>query len=78
MRLTKGRLADGREILFFDRTDVVRPINDRRDLPAVETSAEIRYDALADEWVAVTAHRQSRTHLPPAELCPRARPPGSG
>jgi UDPglucose--hexose-1-phosphate uridylyltransferase len=70
MRISEGRLADGREILFFDRTDVVRPIDDLRDLPAVETSAEIRYDALADEWVAVTAHRQTRTHLPPAELCP--------
>jgi UDPglucose--hexose-1-phosphate uridylyltransferase len=68
--ITAGHLADGREILFFDRADVVRPIEDRRDLPAVETSAEIRYDALADEWVAVTAHRQTRTHLPPAELCP--------
>ena len=70
MRLTTGRLADGREILFFDRAEAVRPIDDHRDLPSVETSAEIRYDALADEWVAVTAHRQSRTHLPPAELCP--------
>jgi len=68
--ITAGRLADGREILFFDRTDVVRPIDDLRDLPAVQTSAEIRHDALADEWVAVTAHRQTRTHLPPAELCP--------
>jgi len=70
MRISEGRLADGREILFFDRTDVVRPIDDLRDLPSVETSAQIRYDALADEWVAVTAHRQTRTHLPPAELCP--------
>jgi UDPglucose--hexose-1-phosphate uridylyltransferase len=70
MRLSEGRLADGREILFFDRTDVERPIVDQRDLPVVETSAEIRYDVLAEEWVAITAHRQSRTHLPPTELCP--------
>ncbi len=70
MKISEGRLADDREILFFDRFDVTRPIQDRRDLPPVHTSAEIRYDALADEWVAVTAHRQTRTHLPPAELCP--------
>jgi UDPglucose--hexose-1-phosphate uridylyltransferase len=70
VNLSSGRLADGREILFFDRADVDRPIVDRRDLPPVQTSAEIRYDALAGEWVAVTAHRQTRTHLPPAELCP--------
>lgn len=70
MNVTSGRLSDGREILFFDRATVERPIVDERDLPAVQTSAEIRHDALADEWVAVTAHRQARTHLPPAELCP--------
>ena len=23
-----------------------------------------------DEWVAVAAHRQTRTHLPPADQCP--------
>lgn len=70
MIVTTGTLADGREILFFDRREVDRPIVDSRHLSAVQTSAQIRYDALADEWVAVTAHRQSRTHLPPAELCP--------
>jgi UDPglucose--hexose-1-phosphate uridylyltransferase len=70
VNITQGLLADGREILFFDGAAVDRPIKDERDLPPVTTSSEIRYDALADEWVAVTAHRQSRTHLPPAELCP--------
>jgi UDPglucose--hexose-1-phosphate uridylyltransferase len=68
--VTTGCLADGREILFFDRSEVPRTIDDRRDLPPVQTDAEIRYDALADEWVAVTAHRQGRTHLPPADQCP--------
>ena len=28
------------------------------------------YDALTGEWVAVAAHRQTRTHLPPADQCP--------
>jgi UDPglucose--hexose-1-phosphate uridylyltransferase len=67
---SRGRLADGREIIFFDLAEVERPILDTRDLPPVLTSAEIRHDALSDEWVAVTAHRQTRIHLPPAELCP--------
>lgn len=70
MRVTAGCLADGREILFFDRAETDREVVDRRDLPSVQTSSEIRYDALADEWVAVTAHRQGRTFLPPADECP--------
>ena len=70
MNLTRGSLADGREILFYDRAPIERPIVDSRDLPPVSTSAQMRHDVLADEWVAVTTHRQSRTHLPPAELCP--------
>ncbi len=70
MNVTEGRLADGREIIFFDRTPTQRPVIDERDLSPVRTSAEIRRDVLVDEWVAVTAHRQTRTHLPPAELCP--------
>ena len=70
MNVTTGHLADGREILFFDRAEVQRPVLDTRDLARVPTTAEIRYDALADEWVAVAANRQTRTHLPPAEICP--------
>ena len=70
MNVTTGHLADGREILFFDRAEVQRPVLDTRDLARVPTTAETRYDALADEWVAVAANRQTRTHLPPAEICP--------
>ncbi len=71
MKVTSGRLADGREIVFFDRADdAERLVVDKRDLPVVETRSEVRYDVLADEWVAVTAHRQGRTHLPPADQCP--------
>lgn len=46
------------------------PTADQRSLPARAEPGEVRYDALTDEWVAVAAHRQSRTHLPPAEECP--------
>jgi UDPglucose--hexose-1-phosphate uridylyltransferase len=71
VRLTRRRLADGREILYFDRDEAPdRVSDDGRDLAPVRTTSEIRYDVLADEWVAVTAHRQTRTHLPPADECP--------
>ncbi|MFJ5861659.1 galactose-1-phosphate uridylyltransferase [Pseudarthrobacter sp. NPDC092439] len=43
---------------------------DRRALPPRGEPGEVRYDALTDEWVAVAAHRQTRTHLPPADQCP--------
>jgi UDPglucose--hexose-1-phosphate uridylyltransferase len=71
VKVTTGHLADGREIVFFDPDDAPdRQVVDRRDIAAVATRSEIRYDPLADEWVAVTAHRQTRTHLPPADECP--------
>ncbi len=70
MRATSGVLADGREIIFYDRTDVSRAISDHRDIEPVATSSEIRLDPLTGEYVAVTAHRQARTHLPPADQCP--------
>lgn len=70
MHITSGRLADGREIIFFDRAETDRRIVDRRDLAPVTATAQIRHDVLTNEWVAVTAHRQARTHLPPTQLCP--------
>ncbi|MCF6522252.1 galactose-1-phosphate uridylyltransferase [Streptomyces sp. JJ36] len=71
MKKTANRLADGREILYFDaRDDAVRDAADRRPLPSTATSSEIRRDPLLGEWVAVTAHRQSRTYHPPADECP--------
>ncbi|MFD0774369.1 galactose-1-phosphate uridylyltransferase [Streptomonospora algeriensis] len=67
-----GRLADGREIIYFDeapgtgRADVA----DRRPLPPFSTGSQLRYDPLLDEWVALAAHRQNRTYLPPPDECP--------
>lgn len=71
MHLTRTRLGDGREILYFDeQPGRERTAADDRDLPPVEVSSEIRYDALLDEWVVIAGHRQTRTFLPPADLCP--------
>jgi len=71
VKRTAARLADGRGIIYFDeRDDAVRRLDDPRDLPAVSTSSQVRYDPLLGEWVAVASHRQGRTHLPPSDQCP--------
>ena len=67
---TSRRLADGREILYFDREPAPRDAEDTRDLPAVSNRSQLRYDALLGEWVAIASHRQTRTFLPPADECP--------
>ncbi|MCG2621064.1 galactose-1-phosphate uridylyltransferase [Arthrobacter sp. I2-34] len=67
------RLADGRELFYFDdggTGPVPHGAPDRRRLPARPPAGELRYDVLTGEWVAVAAHRQDRTHLPPADECP--------
>ena len=68
--ITSTHLADGRELLYFDDAGSARPRSvettpDLRDLPARGEPGEVRFDALTGEWVAVAAHRQTRTHLPP-------------
>jgi len=67
---TRRSLADGREILYFDRDPVPRDAVDTRDLPPVGTHSQLRYDALLDEWVVIASHRQTRTFLPPVDQCP--------
>ncbi len=73
MRKTSSRLADGREIIYFDESDDAAPartVVDSRDLPPMASLSANRYDPLADEWVTVAPHRQDRTHRPPADECP--------
>ncbi|WP_116245478.1 galactose-1-phosphate uridylyltransferase [Nocardiopsis sp. FIRDI 009] len=71
MRRTSSRLADGREIIYFDEGDAPRPhVPDTRDLPPVSTGSEMRFDPLLREWVVVASHRQDRTHLPSGDDCP--------
>ncbi|AJT40402.1 galactose-1-phosphate uridylyltransferase [Psychromicrobium lacuslunae] len=70
--ITSTRLADGRELLYFDETAQnredtdTRPLERRRDAD----TGQIRYDALTGDWVAIAQHRGSRTYLPPANQCP--------
>lgn len=71
MKKTTTRLADGRELIYYDsRDDVVRDAVDTRPLPATATSSEIRYDRLVGDWVVIASHRQDRTYHPPADQCP--------
>lgn len=66
------RLADGREAVFFSDSGVapVEHVVDDRPLGERSGHGQVRFDRLTGEWVAVAAHRQSRTYLPPADECP--------
>ncbi|UQA94987.1 galactose-1-phosphate uridylyltransferase [Streptomyces halobius] len=71
MKKTTTRLADGRELIYYDaRGDVVRDAVDRRPLDRVATASEIRHDRLLGDCVAIASHRQGRTYHPPADACP--------
>lgn len=71
MKKTHTRLADGRELIYFDaRDDAVRDAADRRPLEPTRTASEARFDPLRGEWVVIASHRQGRTYRPPADECP--------
>lgn len=65
-------LADGREAIFFaDHGHAVpEQVSDQRALDPRGEPGELRFDRLTGDWVAVAAHRQARTYLPPKEDCP--------
>jgi UDPglucose--hexose-1-phosphate uridylyltransferase len=72
-----GRLADGREIIYFDESPGAgrAQVRDTRDFGAGERpepgpGSDLRWDPLLGEWVVIAAQRQGRTFLPPAEHCP--------
>jgi UDPglucose--hexose-1-phosphate uridylyltransferase len=77
-----GRLADGREIIYYDESPGLgrASVPDQRPLappprPAPggapgQHSPGLRWDALAGEWVIIAAARQDRTFLPPTRECP--------
>ncbi|MEU6217340.1 galactose-1-phosphate uridylyltransferase [Streptomyces sp. NPDC047022] len=71
MKKTSTRLADGRELIYYDlRDDTVRDAVDRRPLQRTVTTSETRRDVLLGDSVAVASHRQGRTYHPPADECP--------
>ncbi|MFE0918455.1 galactose-1-phosphate uridylyltransferase [Streptomyces nigra] len=71
MKKTSTRLADGRELIYYDlRDDTLRQAVDRRPLEPTVTTSEIRHDDLLGDAVAIASHRQGRTYHPPADECP--------
>ncbi|MFG2682762.1 galactose-1-phosphate uridylyltransferase [Streptomyces sp. NPDC048392] len=71
MKKTSTRLADGRELVYYDlRDDTVRDAVDRRPLERTVTTSEVRRDPLLGDAVAIASHRQGRTYHPPADQCP--------
>jgi len=71
VKKTATRLADGRELIYYDaRDDAVRDAVDQRPLDPISTRSEIRHDRLLGDDVAVASHRQGRTYHPPADECP--------
>ncbi|WP_093904925.1 galactose-1-phosphate uridylyltransferase [Streptomyces sp. cf386] len=71
MKKTSTRLADGRELIYYDlRDDTVRDAVDRRPLDRTVTTSEVRHDVLLGDAVAIASHRQGRTYHPPADECP--------
>ncbi|WP_035846723.1 galactose-1-phosphate uridylyltransferase [Kitasatospora azatica] len=71
MRKTTTKLADGRELIYYDRDESqLREAPDRRPLEPTVSLAEIRRDPVSGDWITVAAHRQGRTYHPPADQCP--------
>lgn len=71
MKKTSTRLADGRELVYYDlHDDAVRDAVDRRPLEPTVTTSEVRRDPLLGDSVAIASHRQGRTYHPPADECP--------
>lgn len=69
------RMADGRELIYFDDPGTSLPASrpaDARPETTRPAVAEMRQDALTGEWVSIAAARQKRAFLPPAELDPLA------
>ncbi|WP_433828426.1 galactose-1-phosphate uridylyltransferase [Actinoplanes sp. CA-015351] len=66
------QLSDGRDLFYYDETpDSGRSAYaDTRHLPPPPPASQLRYDPLVNEWIAIAAHRNTRTFLPPSDACP--------
>ncbi len=70
-----ARLADGRDLLYYDDPGTTLPPErpaDRRALDPRPPTATMRFDVLTGDWISVAAARQNRAFLPPPELDPLA------
>lgn len=67
------RLADGRELIYFDSGDAVpdrTAFPDRRPPEPGPAPGQTRLDPVSGEWIAVAGARQTRPFLPGAAACP--------
>ena len=54
MNRSSSRLADGRELIYYDDSGgVLRDAVDTRSLPLRELPTEVRFDVVFEEWVTV-------------------------
>ncbi|WP_175987074.1 galactose-1-phosphate uridylyltransferase [Microbacterium tenebrionis] len=69
------RLADGRELIYYDDTDTAlgpdRAVDARSLDPRPET-ASMRLDVLTGDWITVASNRQNRVMMPGADADPLA------
>ncbi|MFZ3493238.1 galactose-1-phosphate uridylyltransferase [Streptomyces sp. 5.8] len=71
MKKTLAKLADGRELIYFDTDEgAVRDAPDLRPLDPVDSRPELRRDEATGDWITIASHRQNRTYHPPAGECP--------
>lgn len=69
------RLADGRELIYFDDADTTLTAErkaDARRLDPRPATATMRQDVLTGEWISIASARQNRAFLPPADQDPLA------
>lgn len=79
VKKTSTRLADGRELIYYDAVDdKVRDAVDRRPLDPTVTTSEVRRDPLLGDSVAIASHRQGRIYHPRRTSARCARPPVTG
>lgn len=82
MRKTTTRMADGRELIYFDDSEpyasgkATRRLDDPRPLPdrfeSMSAGPQMRQCPLTGEWIPMATHRMNRTFLPPADANPLA------
>src|SRR5690606_16390196 len=71
----RARLADGRELIYYDDPGTSLPPErsvDARALDPRPETATMRRDVLTGDWISVAAARQNRASLPPADADPLA------
>jgi len=69
------RLADGRELIYYDDPGTALGTHRRVDTRALDprpATATMRQDVLTGDWISIAASRQDRAFHPPTELDPLA------